>query len=61
MSEGLPLERTGPDFEVVDSSITRGVWGGKRMDVAEEREADDNSHSVLEATALRTLRRQDGD
>lgn len=31
------------------------------MDVAEKREADENSHSVSEATALRTLRRKDGD
>lgn len=31
------------------------------MDVTEKREADENSHRALEATALRTLRRKDGD
>lgn len=31
------------------------------MDVTEKREADENSHSVLEATALRTLRGKNGD
>lgn len=31
------------------------------MEVTEKKEADENSHGVLEATALRTLRRKDGD
>ena len=30
------------------------------MDVTEKREADENSHSALESTAVRTLRRKDG-
>lgn len=27
VAEDVPSGRTGPDFEVVDNSIARGVWG----------------------------------